>query len=92
MNDARRKQIDSLIASMRDLTDLVETLQAGIQDVLDEEQEYLDNMPENMQQSERASIAEEAISALEEAASAADDIVGNLQTIEDALENAKSGG
>lgn len=60
MNNQRRKEIDSLIAQ-------VEVLRERIEHVLDEEQEYLDNMPENLQCSERAETSGQAVENLESA-------------------------
>lgn len=62
MNDARRKTIKALISTL-------EGLEADIQAVLEEEQEYFDNMPEGLQGSERGEAAQEAIDALENAVS-----------------------
>jgi len=60
MNNSRRKAIRKLIEDLQPLALEAETIQ-------EEEQEYIDSMPENLQQSERAYTAEEAVSNLEEA-------------------------
>ena len=45
----------------------------------DEEQEYLDNMPENLLESERASRAEEAISGMDYALDYLEDAISSLE-------------
>lgn len=47
----------------------IEFFQGELQSILEEEQEYFDNIPENLQESERAQQSEKAISNLEEAIS-----------------------
>jgi len=58
MNKARRKQIEKIIEQL-------EVLREGIETVMEEEQEYFDNMPENLQGSERGEKSEECIGFLE---------------------------
>ena len=54
MNNARRKEINTLIAELEDLKSRLES-------VLEEEQEYLDNMPESFQGGEKGEKAQSAI-------------------------------
>ena len=77
MNKQRRKDIDTIIQTL-------EEIREQIQFVLEEEQEYLDNIPENLQNSERYETAQTAVSELEEANGSIDDIIEHL-------ENAKYG-
>lgn len=72
MNKQRRKEIDRIADELRNIHSLLEDLQ-------NEEQEYLDNMPENMQQGDRGQQAEEAISALEDAVSSIDEAISRLE-------------
>lgn len=71
MNKQRRKDIDTIIQDL-------EEIRVQIQFVLEEEQEYLDNMPENLQNSERYETAQTAVSELEEADGSIDDIIEHL--------------
>ncbi|WP_285947093.1 hypothetical protein, partial [Thomasclavelia cocleata] len=71
MNKQRRKEIDNLIS------DAIR-LETSIEDLLADEQDYFDNMPENLQSSDKAEIAENAISCLEEALSNIQDLLDNL--------------
>lgn len=77
MNKQRRKDIDTIIQAL-------EEIREQIQFVLEEEQEYLDNIPENLQNSEKHETAQTAVSELEEADGSIDDIIEHL-------ENAKYG-
>lgn len=67
MNNQRRKEIADVLNELAALRSRVEDLQS-------EEQDYFDNMPENLQQSERGEKAEQAASRLEDALTAFDEI------------------
>ena len=67
MNNQRRKEIQAVLDELAALRSRVEDLQS-------EEQDYFDNMPENLQQSERGEKAEQAASRLEDALTAFDEI------------------
>ena len=60
MNSARRKQIAELIAQIEPFQDL-------ISEVLSEEQEAFDSMPEGFQQGSRGEAAQAAIDSMEAA-------------------------
>ena len=60
MNKIRRKNLQSIIDQLEELKGSLEDLQA-------EEEEYRDNIPENMQESERYEKADEACGNLSEA-------------------------
>lgn len=60
MNKQRRKELNEIISKLESLRDDLECLQ-------NEEQDYYDNMPENLQCSERGERAEAAVSSLEDA-------------------------
>lgn len=59
MNKIRRKNLQAIIDQLEELKGSLEDLQA-------EEEEYRDNIPENMQESERYEKADEAVDNLEE--------------------------
>lgn len=71
MNKNRRAELDRLAVAIADLKEQVEQ-------VLSEEQEYYDNLPENLTGGEKAARAEEAISNIEGAISSLDDVYENL--------------
>lgn len=72
MNNKRRKQISDIITSL-------ENVKSEIENVLSDEQEYLDNIPENLQGSERYEIAESAVNNLESASDSVDEVLSALQ-------------
>ena len=86
MNKIRRKNIQQLITKIPELQGEMETLLEDIEAVKDEESEYLENIPENMQSSERYERAETAVECLEsaydtfeEAKDSLDDVVSSLE-------------
>lgn len=76
MNNIRRKTLQSIY-------DIITEAKDNLDEVRDEEECYKDNMPENLQGSERYERAEEAIDALESAISSLEDA---LDSIEEAKE------
>lgn len=89
MNNERRKEIDRLMERVNSLLADLSEIKDSIESVRDEEQGYLDNMPENMADSERAEKSQAAIDALDEALSSLDDSETNLGEINTNLETAK---
>lgn len=74
MNANRRKEIAKIVTELEELKSRLET-------VLEEEQEYYDNVPENLQNSERYQESEEYISYMEDAVSEFDNIIDALSNI-----------
>ena len=72
MNKKRRKQIKDAILQIENL----------IQNILDEEQEAFDNMPEGVQSSENGIASEEAQGNLEATIEALEDAICCLEEIE----------
>lgn len=73
MNAERRKRIEKVRADLSNL-------KAEIEAIAQDERDYADNMPENMQSGDRHDRAEEAADALDEAASNCDDVDTSLET------------
>ena len=73
MNNVRRKQLKEAI-------DLIERATAVIEGVKDEEEEALANLPENLQESERADNMQECIDLLEEIY---DDLIDRAEELEE---------
>jgi NADPH-dependent glutamate synthase beta subunit-like oxidoreductase len=76
MNDQRRKGLSMLAAKIQDVYDAVETLR-------DDEQEYLDNMPEGIREGDKGDKSQEAIDYLD---SAVDALSAAIADIESAIE------
>lgn len=73
MNKARRKELEELYDIIYEAKDRLETLH-------DEEEEYRDNIPENLQGSERYERAEEAVDALDSAMSSLEEALNYIET------------
>ena len=67
MNKERRKKIDDVIQKINIFQNTLEELQEMIEEIRDEEQESLDNIPENLQGSERYEAVENSLYNLEDA-------------------------
>lgn len=76
MNKARRKELSRAV-------ELLEEAQSIIESCRDEEQEYMDNMPENLQESEKYYVAEETVNNMDEAY---DKIGEAIDSVESAME------
>lgn len=74
MNANRRKEIAKILAE-------AEKLKSKLESVLEEEQEYYDNVPENLQGSDRYQQSEECIGYMEDAVSSFEDIIDGLSNI-----------
>ena len=72
MNRERRK-------SLKDIAEQLETLKGSIEDLQSEEEEYRDNMLENLLESERHEKAEEAISNMEDAVGYLEDAISSIE-------------
>lgn len=88
MNRDRRKALSALAEKISGHVSDMEILRDDLIDLRDEEQEYLDNMPESMTEGERAQAAEAAIAAMDEAIGYVEDFVdsGVTAKIEEAAE------
>lgn len=67
MNKKRRKEIDEAIKRANELQVMLQELQGFIEEIRDEEQEYIDNIPENLQGSKRYEVAEISMENLDNA-------------------------
>jgi hypothetical protein len=67
MNKMRRKELMEWVRKAEDWAAQGEELKSGLENICSDEQEYFDNMPENLQGSQRGMDAEEAIGAMNDA-------------------------
>lgn len=72
MNNARRKAIGTIISTL-------EAAQYDVEAVAEEEQEYADGMPENLQGSEKFEKAEDVALELDQIQSELSDIISRLE-------------
>lgn len=74
MNNTRRKAIEKSLSRLEELMEELATLRDEIDDLRQEEEDYLDNMPENLQGSSRYEMAEEAMESLQAAVDLLDEL------------------
>lgn len=68
MNKTRRQQLAKWLQDM-------EKIKEELENILSDEQDYYDNIPENLQSSQRACDSEEVIEQMEEAVSSLEDAI-----------------
>lgn len=88
MNKERRKSIDRVINEIEKLKELYASIVEEVEEIRDEESDYLDNIPENLQGSDRYYTAEEAVGNLDSAVDSLQEI--DFDEIVDYLEEAKA--
>lgn len=74
MNKERRKQLRQWIKK-------AEELKSALEDILWDEQGYYDNIPENLQYSQRATDSEDAISQMEDVIENLDQVISDVDDI-----------
>ena len=90
MNKTRRKAIEEVIKRLNDVQAEMEAILEDVDGLKDEEQEYLDNMPENLQGSDRYSAAEEAVGNLEAARDTLEELKDQIDDVTGGLEEAQA--
>jgi len=73
MNKARRKQLDEILESIEFARDELETIK-------NDEEEYRDNMPENLQGSEKYELADTSCSSMQEAIDQLETATSNIKS------------
>ena len=76
MNELRRKQIRKVHDLVAECKDLFEALQS-------EEQEYYDNMPENIQEGAKGEYTQEILDMMDDVASSFEELTSYLDTLEE---------
>ena len=74
MNKARRQQLAKWLQDL-------EEIKGELENICSDEEEYFDNMPENLQGSQRGMDAEEAIDIMNEAVSSLEDAISVIEDI-----------
>lgn len=87
MNNTRRNEIKKVVERIYKLQELAEEIKNDLECIKDEEEDYRDNMPENLQESDRYYASEEASENLEESIDILDTIINELT---DSAESAES--
>lgn len=73
MNKIRRKNLQTII-------DRLEDIKADLEEITYEEEEYRDNIPENLQSSEKYERADGACDNLNDAADTLDEVIDSITT------------
>ena len=79
MNNQRRKAIQEVMEQLSTPLDAITDLKEQLEAIMDEEQEYYDNMPESLQGSEKGDMAQEAIDQISEAVFTLDEICSSIE-------------
>lgn len=84
MNKDRRKEISKIVGLLQEISVKLDEAKLIVEQVAQEEREFYDNMPENMQSGDNGQKADQAASDLEEVQSTLenidiDDLVGRLE-------------
>lgn len=74
MNKVRREKIAKVI-------NVIGSARDSLEDILNEEQEYYDNIPENLLGGERAETSEEAIEIMESMFESLNEVIDELEEI-----------
>lgn len=90
MNNPRRKQIDKIKTSLEEIQSLLIECTADLGSIRDDEEESMNNLPENLQESERYQKMEEAYENLDYAHSELENLEETLTEIIGYLEEAKA--
>ena len=88
MNAPRRKELQNIIEAIEEIKSQLEDQQEILESLKDEEMEYFENIPENLQSSERYERAETSSSALEEAYDTLYDLISSLEDVTSSIEEA----
>ena len=74
INKTRGKQLDEVISKINAVEDELES-------ILSDEEEYRDNIPENLQGSERYEMADNACSEMQNALNSLDEAVSSIEEV-----------
>lgn len=84
MNKSRRKRIAAVISTLENVGyDIIESARDEIEDILWEEEDAYDNMPENLQYSMRGEESSEAIDNLQEAVDKLEEALDMINEIDE---------
>lgn len=85
MNKSRRKKIASVISALENIAgyDSINSIRNEIENILWEEEDAYDNMPENLQYSMRGEASSEAIDNLQDAVDTLDEVISIINETND---------
>ena len=86
MNALRRKQLQAILEQIENLKSEIDSVSSDLETLKDEEMKYFENIPENLQTSERYERAETSSFALEEAYDNLYDMISQLEEVASSIE------
>jgi hypothetical protein len=86
MNKSRRKELMEWVSKAESWAAQGEELKSELENICSDEQDYFDNMPENLQGSMRGMDAEEAIDAMNEAIESMSNAIGAAEEAASCIE------
>ena len=91
MNKSRRKKIKSVVVALENITgyDSINLIRNEIENILWEEEDAYDNMPENLQYSMRGEASSEAIDSLQDAVDALEEAISIINEMNNNDKNKK---
>ena len=90
MNIKRRKKIALIISEVTSLSEKMESILNDLETIKSEEEECFENIPENLQDSERYTAAEEAVENLDSAYDTLQEAIDSLADVVSSLEEASN--
>ena len=90
MNKKRRQLIELYRQNIITLAAQLGSTNTFLEEIMEEEQTCMDNMPESLQESQRYASMEEAYDALSEATELIAEAIDNLETAQERLEDAEN--
>lgn len=88
MNNARRKELNKAIDILNSFSEKIYDAKDIVETCKDEEEEYRDSIPENLQGSDRYASSDEACDNLEQAYDYLEEVEEKINDIISSLENA----
>lgn len=90
MNAKRRKNIALIVKEIEELSEKMESILNDLETIKSEEEECFENIPENLQDSERYATAEETVDNLDSAYDTLQEAIDNLGDVVSTLEEASN--
>lgn len=88
MNNTRRKEVQRTLSKVYKAIQLLDEVRCEFEDIACNEGEAFDNIPENLQNSERYAQSETALESLNDAYDVVDEIFDNLMDLTTEVEEA----
>lgn len=88
MNKQRREELSKVVEMLNSLSSILYDATDIVESCKNDEEEYRDNMPENLQGSDKYSMADEACDCLDNALDSLSEVTDTINDIIESIENA----